>query len=195
MKKSEFIYALREKLSGLPVNDAEDRLRFYGEMIDDTVEEGMTEDEAVASIGSIDRLYAQIISEIPLHRIIADRIRPARRPSGAKIAVVAATSPIWITLAVSALALTISLFAAVLSVVVSLWAVFISVAVSSPLSMLLGVMNICNDSTPFGVALIACGLILAGLSVFVFYGTKYATKGTAILTKTLTVGIKRKLVG
>ena len=38
MNKQEFIDALRAALSGLPADDVEDRLSYYGEMIDDRIE-------------------------------------------------------------------------------------------------------------------------------------------------------------
>ena len=50
MNKTEFLNELKDGLSGLPREDVEERLSFYGEMIDDRVEEGMTEEEAVAGI-------------------------------------------------------------------------------------------------------------------------------------------------
>ena len=43
--KQEFLLQLREKLSGLPQADIDERVAFYGEMIDDRVEEGLTEEE------------------------------------------------------------------------------------------------------------------------------------------------------
>lgn len=42
MNKQEFLTELRAKLSGLPTYDVEERLSFYGEMIDDRTEEGVT---------------------------------------------------------------------------------------------------------------------------------------------------------
>ena len=35
MKKQEFLNELRERLNGLPPSDLDDRISFYGEMIDD----------------------------------------------------------------------------------------------------------------------------------------------------------------
>ena len=60
MTKLEFIDELRKKLSGLPAADVEERLSFYSEMIDDKIEDGCAEDEAVFSIGSIDEISEQL---------------------------------------------------------------------------------------------------------------------------------------
>ena len=54
MNKRDFIESLRAKLLGLPKQEVEERLAFYGEMIEDRKEEGLTEEQAVAAIGSVD---------------------------------------------------------------------------------------------------------------------------------------------
>ena len=51
MTKWEFIAALGARLSGLPKNDIDERLNFYGEMIDDRIEEGLGEADAVSEVG------------------------------------------------------------------------------------------------------------------------------------------------
>ena len=48
MNKQEFIALLRKGLSGLPQKELEERLTFYSEMIDDRIEEGLTETTAYA---------------------------------------------------------------------------------------------------------------------------------------------------
>ena len=54
MNKQAFLERLRKALSGLPPKEQEERITFYSEMIDDRMEEGLSEEEeAVASIGTI----------------------------------------------------------------------------------------------------------------------------------------------
>ena len=48
MKKQEFITKLEEKLSRLPKKEVEERLNFYSEIIEDKIEDGLTEEQAVA---------------------------------------------------------------------------------------------------------------------------------------------------
>ena len=47
MSKSEFLTALRARLGGLPQGDVAERLDFYSELIDDRMEEGLSEEAAV----------------------------------------------------------------------------------------------------------------------------------------------------
>ena len=63
MTKLKFLLALNERLSSLPRTEVEERLGFYSEMIEDRMEEGLSEEESVACIGSVDEIAAQILSE------------------------------------------------------------------------------------------------------------------------------------
>ena len=60
MKKREFLGVLQRELYNLPQNELEEQLAFYSEMIDDGIEEGLTEDDAVAKIGSVSEILSQI---------------------------------------------------------------------------------------------------------------------------------------
>lgn len=78
MNKNEFLVQLRKKLSGLPQDDIEERLIFYSEMIDDHMEEGLSESEAVSAVGDIDEIVKQAIADVPLAKLAKERIRPKR---------------------------------------------------------------------------------------------------------------------
>ena len=56
MNKQEFLSLLKQKLSKLPKQEIKERITFYSEMIDDRVEEGLSEEEAVLEIGNIDEI-------------------------------------------------------------------------------------------------------------------------------------------
>ena len=46
----------------------------------------------------------------------------------------------------------------------------------------------------FGGVAIGAGLVLAGLSIFFFFGCKASTKGTVWLTKRIALGIKNLFI-
>ena len=79
MNKQEFLAELQKGLSGLPQEDRDERLTFYGEMLDDRMEEGLSEEEAVAAVGSVEEIVRQTAADIPLAKIARERIRPKRR--------------------------------------------------------------------------------------------------------------------
>ena len=59
MDKHDFLMQLQNRLSGLPQEDIEERLNFYNEMIDDRIEDGLSEEEAIAAVGSLDEIVLQ----------------------------------------------------------------------------------------------------------------------------------------
>ncbi|MBP5732536.1 MAG: DUF1700 domain-containing protein, partial [Lachnospiraceae bacterium] len=63
MKKNEFLTELKDRLAGLDQTEVAERLAFYDEIIEDYVEDGVPEEEAVAKLGTIDEIVAQIMSE------------------------------------------------------------------------------------------------------------------------------------
>ena len=194
MNKQEFLARLRKGLAGLPHSDIEERLAFYSEMIDDRMEEGLSEEDAVAAVGPVESLVALIIAETPFVKIAKERARPKKRLSTGEIALLALGSPIWLSLAIAAGAVILSLYAVLWSVIISLWAVFVTFICCGFGGIAAGIAIACIGNGLTGIAILGAGLICLGLSVFTFYGCKAATKGTAVLAKKFTAWIKRCFV-
>ena len=98
MDKQEFLSKLRAKLFGLPQKELEERLSFYSEMIDDRIEEGLSEETAVKELGAVYEVAGQIIAEIPLSKLVKERIKPKRALNVWEIVLLAIGSPIWLSL-------------------------------------------------------------------------------------------------
>lgn len=79
MNQTEWITALRQALRGLPREDVERSVGFYEEAIQDRVEEGCTEEQAVAAIGTPRDIADQILAEIPLTKLVRKRSPPHGR--------------------------------------------------------------------------------------------------------------------
>lgn len=65
MTKSKFLSLLKAGLSGLPQCDIEERVKFYTEIIDDRIDDGIAEEKAVDEIGAVNEIVAQILEEYP----------------------------------------------------------------------------------------------------------------------------------
>lgn len=190
MTKQAFLAALRDGLCGLPQSDIEEHLGFYAEMIEDRMEDGLTEEEAVAAIGSVEEIAAQIVTDMPLTRLVSVKIKSNRRLSAWEIVLLVLGSPIWFSLLISAFAVALSLYVVLWSVVVSLWSVFVALAASVLGVLGGGVVFLCYGHIFSGLACIAASLACAGLSIFAFVGCKAATNGAAWLTKQSFIAIK-----
>ncbi len=194
MTKQEFIDALAQKLSRLPREDAEERTRFYLEMIDDRMEEGLSEGEAVAAAGPIDTIYSQIVAQVPLYRIIKDKIKPKRRLKGWEIALISTTSLIWVPLVISLFAVVIALYASLWAAVASLWAAFAALAVCVPAGLVGCIAAMIDANMALGCLFIGASLVTAGLAILAFFGCKWATVGSAILMKKSVLAIKKLMI-
>lgn len=182
MNKQEFIAELQNKLSGLPEKDVQDRLIFYGEMIDDRMEDGLSEEEAVRDIGSVDEIAEQIIAETPLVKIVKDKIKTKQKIQTWEIILLILGFPILGSLLISAFAVIISVYATIWSIVISFWAVFASMVACAVCGVGIGIGFSLSSSTLIGIALIGTGLVCTGLSIYLFFGCTAATKGTVLLT-------------
>ena len=180
MNKQEFLSRLRKRLSGLPQEDVEERINFYSEMIDDRLEEGISEEEAVLSVGSVDEIAGAF----------APVKKKTRRLKAGETVLLVLGSPVWLSLLIAAAAVAFSLYVSVWSVIISLWAVFASLAACTLGSIAAGIIFACTDNALAGIAVIGAALVCAGLSVLMFYGSKAATKGVVLLTKKIAVRTK-----
>lgn len=192
MSKQEFLEQLRgglAGLSGLSQDDIEERLTFYSEMIDDRMEEGLSEKDAVSGIGSVDTIISQIVADIPLTKLVKEKITPKKRLKAWEIVLLVLGSPIWFSLLIAAFAVILSLYVVLWSVIISLWAVFGSVIACAVSNIAVGIGFALAGSLA-GIALAGAGIVCAGLSIFLFYGCRAATKGTLLFTKKIALGIK-----
>ena len=195
MNKQEFFARLQNALSGLPREDIEERLTFYSEMIDDRMEEGLTEEEAVAEIGPVDEVVAQIMAEIPLSRLVKERVRPKRALRAWEIFLLVLGSPVWLPLLLAGIAVIFALYVAVWAVIISLWAVEVSLAGSSLGGAISAVVACFQGRGITGIALLGIGILCAGLTIFWFFGCREITKGILLLTKKTALGIKTLFIG
>ena len=51
-------------------------------MIDDRIEDGLSEEEAVGEIGPVDSVVSQIIADTPLPKLVKERVRSNRSLRG-----------------------------------------------------------------------------------------------------------------
>ncbi len=194
MNKTEFLDALRKALSGLPKDEVEARIEFYSEMIDDRIEDGLREEEAVSDIGSIDEIVDQITADIPLGRLVKERIKTKKKLSGWNITLLILGFPVWLPLLAAMFAVAVAVYAVIWSVDISLWSVFASLAGTSFGIAVMSVMYFVQGNIPVALAMSGATLVCTGLAILSFFGCKAATKGIVILTKKLALGIKRLFV-
>ena len=78
MNKKGFLEKLKSELNGYSPEEVDRSIAFYSEMIDDRIEDGADEEEAVASIGSIEEIVNQIKLELPLGTLIREKAKSVK---------------------------------------------------------------------------------------------------------------------
>lgn len=194
MTKKEFLNELAKGIAGIPNEDITRSLEFYSEMIDDRMEEGKSEEEAVAEIGTVKDAVSQILAEIPITKLIKEKVKKKRKLGTLEIVLLILGAPIWLSLLVAVFAVILSVYISVWAVIISLWAVFTSLGACTLGGIAAGVIFVCTDNLFSGLAMLAASLILAGFTIFCFFGCKIATKSILILTKKIVVAIKNLFV-
>ena len=194
MTKAEFITELKKRLSGLPMRELEESLSFYGEMIDDRIEDGLPEDDAVKDVGEISEIAEQIISEIPLTTLAKERIKPKRRIKAWETVLLVLGSPIWLSLIIAAFAVTVSVYAVLWSVIVSVWAAFGAFVGGSVGGVGAFAIFVCKADFPSALVMLSGGAVCAGLAIFTFIGCKAATGGIVRLSVKIPLTVKKLFV-
>lgn len=195
MNKQEFLCEIRKGLKGLPEKDVEERISFYGEMIDDRMEEGKTEEQAVAETGTPDEIVSGIIADIPLSKIVQEKIRPKRSLKVWEITLFIFFSPILFSLLIAAIAVVFSLFTVLFSLAISLYAVDLAVAAASLYGLFSFVVISARGNPSVGAAFLGIAIFCIGAAILLFYGSNYVLKKFFVLLKNTALLFKRSVIG
>ena len=197
MSRDAFIGELRHRMAGLPQETVERTVDYYGELIADSMEDGLTEEEAVARLGSLDEIVASVVKDTPLTQIVQTRVQEGKKKgiSGWVILLLVLGAPVWLPVLIAVLAVLFALFIALWAVVIALWAVVAAVILTGLVAMVAGVVELCRLHLPQGLVLLGGGLVCLGLCALLFLLMKLITVGTVKLCKWLWVGIKSLFVG
>lgn len=195
MTKSEFLQQLREKMKGLPKTDIEDRVNFYIEMIDDRIEEGLSEEAAVRDIGNVDEIVTKQIDDTSLTKIVTEKVKPKRRLKAWEIVLIILGFPLWFPLLMFILTMLLVFYIIWWSAVIVLW----SIEGSLIMSVFAAIVNMFaftfRGELLSGFGYFGLSLLTAGLSIFLFMGCVAVTKATFQLMKKVTLKIKKSIIG
>ncbi len=194
MNKQDFLFQLGEALSGLSQGDIEEQLSFYSEMIDDKVENGLSEEAAVAEIGPAERIASQAMADIPLPKLVREKMKAKRHFQAWEIVLLVLGFPLWFPLLIAASAILLSVYIVLWALVLSVWAVWVSFAAVSPVCAVSGTFLACQGNATQGLLMISAALVLAGLAAFLFFGCKALTRTVWNLTKKIAAGTKSLLL-
>ena len=195
MTKNEFVFELRKRLNGISKEAIDSRIEFYSEMIDDAIEEGLSEDEAVSKIGSIDEVVNKILEETPLHSIVKEKAKKTRKPKAWEIVLLILGFPLWFPLLITGCVLALVAYLLIWVLVLVIYVVCISCVAGSIGGLVMAIINVASGNPVAGGLYIACAIAGAGLAILAYYASIYVTKLVIKLTKKSVLKIKLGFVG
>ena len=199
MSRDAFIGELRHRMAGLPQEAVDRTVEYYSELIADSMEDGLSEEEAVSRLGSLDEIVANVVKDTPLSQIVETRIREKKAKRGGirawEVILLVLGAPLWLPLLLAVLAVVLALYVTLWAVVIALWAVVAAVILTGVVAVVAGIVELCRLHLPQGLVLLGGGLVCMGLCALLFLLMKLITVGTVKLCKLIWTGIKSLFVG
>lgn len=190
MTKNEFLESLRNALSEMDEEDRAKQLEYYSEMIDDRIEDGCTEEEAISALGSIYDIKKTIFAEMPLLKKVKTNIKPKKKMRAWQKVLLIISAPIWGSLFFAFACVAFALLIVVWALVISLYAVTFSLAISSIAMLASSPILLMNANAVQAVIIFGAALIVAGIALLSFIISFFATKGAVNLGKAMIKLIK-----
>ena len=166
MTKDEFIGELDKALVGLPVQDLKDRLMYYTELIEGRMEGGLSEEAAVASVGTVGETVGRIMSEISIGNLVTKRPRRKTKRDKGKALLMVLGFPIWFPLTVAAFALFLAFNITIAAVLFALFVVDLALAAAGFLAMFVSIPIFFSGNIMGGIFVMGAGLLCLGLVPF-----------------------------
>lgn len=195
MSKEDFTFYLRKRLVLLPQEDIEDRIAFYTEMIDHRMGNGMTEEEAVASLGPIEDIAEHIMSEIPLSTLVMRQVNPDHKTKGWQIALIILGFPLWFPLIVTVSVLIVTFYLTAWIIQAAFYIVVLSLAIAAAAMIPFAIYLFIHSNIPGGLFAIGAGLIVFGVALIIFALCNGVTRLLIKLTGKILYRIKSLFVG
>ena len=190
MTKNEYLAALRQGLSGLPKDDIERSIEYYSELIDDLVEEGRTEEEAMSEIGPVSDAVSQILSEISLAKIVKTKMKGESSFKTWEIVLLIIGAPLWLPLLLVAVGVALAMYVVIWSLIISAYSVSFSLAGGVVAGVFVAFSHLASGNIGGALCLAGAGLFCAGLFVLSLFACGLVAKGIVILSKKLITRIK-----
>ena len=197
MLREEYLNELRDKLTQNNISGIDGMIEFYDEAISDRIEDGMSEEEAVAAMEETDSIVKAAKLDKPITALMADRAREKHKEASESghgtlfVVLMIVGFPIWFPLLVSFLAIIFSLYIAMWAIVVSFYAVELSFAITAVAS-LLGAFTFMMGQIPFAtaIAFLGCTFVFTGLTLLLWKPVVAITKWMISIIKVVFRSIK-----
>ncbi|MCI8332178.1 MAG: DUF1700 domain-containing protein [Clostridiales bacterium] len=193
MNKEQFLSAIQEELAGFNQQDIDPTIDYYREMIDDRIEEGLTEEQAVEAMGPVSDIISQILTDTPLAKLIKSTKSVKRGMRPWEITLLIIGSPIWASLLLGAAALLFGLYLLIWAGVVLLYAADLCFA-SAGFGIVASLFLLFTGQPVQALFFVGGGLFCAGIAIVLFFGCNKVSLGVVKLSKGFVMRLKRYIL-
>ena len=196
MKKSEFMEAVRKKLKGLSEEDISKALEFYDEAISDRMEEGLSEDQAVAALGNPDEIAEQILMDTPLPKLVkaTAKSKPKKSFKAWEIVLLVLGFPLWFPLILTAGILVLTLGIVLFVLMIAFFIVVAAVGIAGIATLVASFILLASGGGAAVVFQIGTALVAMGLAMLLFFPVKALALWIVELFGKFSKWIKGKLI-
>lgn len=176
MTKNEFLNRLSEELATLDSMERERMLQYYREIIEDRVEDGLSEDQAVEELEDIHEIAARILEEMGPQSVQASApAQPEKKRSAFTTVMLVLGSPVWLPLLLSGGIVVLAVYVVVWALAISLFAMVASLGIAG-IAGLLGFIVHLGTHFWGGLFFFGAGLFCAGVGLALLFPVCVAAK-------------------
>lgn len=184
MTTKEFLRILTREIDVLPAMEAQRAITYYRELIEDRIEDGMSESEAVASMEDISVIAQQILSE---HE---DGLKNTKTITKECVehseiwrkVLIICTSPLWISLLLTFILMVFSIYLLIWCMIFTIYAIAAVFGICSLAGMIAFIFDI-TSHTPLAMVELGIALFSMGALLLIFYGIRNVQNKLFILQK------------
>ena len=180
MTRDEFLGRLGELLACLSEDQVEETKQFYAEAIADRMEDGMSEEEAVAAMGTPGEVAEATLDDLPA---VPRAIAKTRRRSNALLWVLAIVgSPVWVPLLLAFAAVAVTVYVCIWVLALCVWVIAACLGAVGVTNLALMTVGFKLGLIPYALATLGCGIALLGAALLVGAGAWAVSKQIARLS-------------
>ncbi len=173
MTKTEYLAKLKRALRTVKRDERNKSLAYFSEVIDDRMEDGITEETAVSELESIEDAAERIIAEAQAQ----GQLKPKRGVW--EIILIVLGFPLWFPLLLSVAIVAFVMYGLVWVLIGALFAVCLSLAIGGMASVF---ALFFSASYPVAFACLGIGLVCVGLGIALFVPSLFSAKAYAKAT-------------
>lgn len=195
MNKQAFLDEVKTRLEGLDESEINEAISFYAEAIDDRTDDGMSEEEAIADIGSPEFIANEILLDKPITKLIKARTDKKRQSLEAwEIVLIILSSPLWATVLVVVLSVLFSIYITLWALVISLVATIVALILGGLGIAIMALTGLFTSSGLNTMGVMGLGILCCGIGLALVIPVKWACIGLFRLMKAFIRWIKKLFI-